>query len=321
MNFGSFDLNLLRVLDALLREGSTVRAGARIGLSQPAVSAALGRLRAALGDPLFVRHGQRLVPTDFARSLELPLHETLDRIEALLAGPGLFDPRRASDSFRLSGSDFFAEMLMPDLGRHLAGVAPGVRAQLIDLVPENYVGTLERYEVDLALVPSTDLPEWTDSAVLFRSAFAVVARRGHPVLARAGLRPGATIPLDLFCDLGHVLFSPEGRLQAMGDAALAAVGRARRVVMTLPVFAGVARVVAQSDHVALMPVQLAQRYGPLHGLDLYRAPIPVPVATIRMVWHRRMTRAPAHRWFRQTVAAILQPLDAQAALPEAGERP
>lgn len=320
MNLRSFDLNLLRVLDALLREGSTVRAGERIGLSQPAVSAALGRLRAALGDPLFVRHGQRLVPTDFARGLELPLGDLLDRIGALLAGPARFDPATATESFRLSGSDFFAEMLMPDLGRRLAVEAPGVRAQMIDLVPENYVGTLERYEVDLALVPTERLPEWADGELLFRSSFVAVARAGHPVLSRAGVAPGTMIPLDLFCDLGHVLFSPEGRLRAMGDAALAAVGRERRVVMTLPVFSGVARAVAQSDSLALLPVQLARRFGPLLGLDLYRAPMPVPVASIRMVWHRRMTHAPAHRWFRESVAAILRPLDADGSLPEPGER-
>ena len=87
MNISGFDLNLLRVLDALLQDGSTVRAGQRIGLSQPAVSAALGRLRAALNDPLFIRRGQGLEPTDYARSLVLPVREVLDGVESLLAGP------------------------------------------------------------------------------------------------------------------------------------------------------------------------------------------------------------------------------------------
>ncbi len=128
MNMAKFDLNLLRVLDALLHEGSTVRAGARIGLSQPAVSAALGRLRHALGDELFLRHGQGLEPTDYARSLEIPLRKALDGLEALLSGPDNFDPATATLTFKLSGSDFFAEMLMPVLAdqvsRDRAGHAP-----------------------------------------------------------------------------------------------------------------------------------------------------------------------------------------------------
>jgi DNA-binding transcriptional LysR family regulator len=309
MNFSAFDLNLLRVLDAMLREGSTVRAGQRIGLSQPAVSAALGRLRHALGDPLFIRHGSSLEPTDFARSLEIPLRNLLDQMASLLAGPASFDPASAVESFRISGSDFFAELLLPRLADLLSRDAPGLRVQLVDLVPENYVSTLERYEVDLALIPKAEFPDWVDSRVVFRSGFVVIARRANTRLRRAGIRAGGIIPIDLFCDLGHVLFSPEGRLRALGDSALAAVGRQRRVVMTLPVFSGVASAVAQSDHIALLPRQLAEALAPRLSLALYRPPVPVPVAAICMIWHRRATASPAHRCIRDRIAAILEPLD------------
>jgi DNA-binding transcriptional LysR family regulator len=99
VNLLTFDLNLLRVLDALLREQSTVKAGQRVRLSQPAVSAALGRLRDALDDPLFVRQGQRLVPTEYARSLEIPLRTLLGDLANLLSGPGAFDPLEAHQNF------------------------------------------------------------------------------------------------------------------------------------------------------------------------------------------------------------------------------
>ena len=128
MNIASFDLNLLTVLDALLREGSTVRAGERIGLSQPAVSAALGRLRHALGDELFVRRGQGLEPTDYARSLVVPVREVLDAVVGVLAG-SRFEPGTSDAVFRLSGSDFFAEMLMPALAERLSREAPPGRGQ------------------------------------------------------------------------------------------------------------------------------------------------------------------------------------------------
>ena len=108
MNFATFDLNLLRVLDALFREGSTVKAGERLGLSQPAVSGALSRLRHALNDPLFVRRGNRLVATNYADALRHPLRDELDRVETLLSPPDVFDPARATGSFKIAAADFFA---------------------------------------------------------------------------------------------------------------------------------------------------------------------------------------------------------------------
>ncbi|WP_323766836.1 LysR family transcriptional regulator [Marinovum sp.] len=308
-NLSSFDLNLLRVLDALLQEHSTVKAGKRLGLSQPAVSAALARLRAALDDPLFFRRGQGLEPTDHALSLEAELREVLDRIGRLIAGPGPFDPLTAQHRFRISGSDFFAEMLLPGLAERLQTVAPLMRVHLVDLVPDNYVDTLERYEVDLALIPETRFPDWTDSQPLFRSSFSVVARSGHPRLRQAGLVTGDVMPIELFCELGHVLFSPEGNERAMGDAALARVGRHRHVVMTMPVFSGVYRAVAGSDLIALLPTTLAHQVAASVGLDVLRPPVPVASVQLVQVWHRRYTSSPAHVWMRRQVADVLRPLE------------
>lgn len=305
----AFDLNLLRVLDALLREGSTVKAGARMGLSQPAVSAALNRLRHALGDDLFLRRGQGLEPTDYAKSLAIPLRRVLDELEALLGGPAEFVPAESNASFKLSGSDFFAEMLMPALAERISTRAPGMRVQLVDLVPNDYVETLEKYEVDIALIPRTEFPDRVDHRPVFWSTFSVIARSGHPRLARAGIAPGDVVPVDLFCDLGQVLFSPEGKLKAMGDAALARVGRERRVVMTLPVFSGVYRAVGGSDLIALIPTQLATHVAKRAGLDVYKPPMPIDPALITMVWHRRSSATPAHRWLRDLIAEILAPLN------------
>ncbi len=309
MNLSAFDLNLLRVLDALLRENSTTAAATRVGLSQPAVSAALSRLRHSLGDPLFIRQGQGLAPTAYAKSLELPLREVLDRLEEMLSGPTRFDAARATEIFKISGSDFFAEMLMPRLADALSTKAPGVRVQLVDLVPDNYVGTLERFEVDLALIPGTSYPSWIDYEPVFTSSFAMIARKGHLRLSRAGIKPGETVPIDLFCDLGHILFSPEGKLRAMGDAALARVGRERRVVMTMPVFSGVCSAVSGSDHVALLPRQLALAMRDRLGVEIYLPPMPIAPAQIAMIWHRRATNAPAHRWIRGVIAELLSPLN------------
>ncbi|MCC5971288.1 MAG: LysR family transcriptional regulator [Pararhodobacter sp.] len=308
MNLSCLDLNLLRVLDALLRERSTVRAGDRLGLSQPAVSAALGRLRHALSDPLLVRQGQGLVPTSYAQSLETPLRQALQALEGLLNGPAVFDPGTAQFDFRISGTDFFSTMLIPALIGRIEKCAPGIRLQLVDLVPDNYVETLDRYEVDLGLIPLQTFPAWLEHERLFQASFVAIARSGHPRLNE--VPPGATMPLDLFCDLRHVLCSPEGKLHGLGDVALAKQGLSRRIAITVPVFDGVFNVVSNSDLIALVPEVLALHLAPRGGFEIYAPPIPVDAPHLCMIWHRRMTADPAHRWLRGEVAQLLKPLDA-----------
>ncbi len=308
-NISAFDLNLLKVLDALLSEHSTVQAGKRIGLSQPAVSAALARLRSAFDDELFFRQGQGLSPTSFALSLEGPVREIIEGIEGLLAHQNEFDPASASASFRIAGSDYFGELLMPKLAKRLAEYAPGITVHLVDLVPSAHIDTLDKHEIDLALVPGTDLPEWVDHEVAFNSTFSVVARKGHERLARAPVLAGDTIPLDLFCDLGHVLFSPQGRSAAMGDQALAKVGRTRRVVMSMPTFSSVYRAVSDSDFIALIPTALAHHVADSSALEVFKPPMPISPAEILMTWHRRSSSDPAHKWFRSQVLELLEPLE------------
>ena len=307
MSFANFDLNLLRVLDALFREGSTVKAGERLAMSQSAVSGALSRLRYALGDPLFVRHGNRLVATDYALALRDPIREELERLQTLLAPPNVFAPETATGTFRIAASDFFAELLMPPLGDFLHRNAPGIRAQLVDLVPHDYVGSLERRNADIALIPDTDLPDWVNQAPLFHSPFHVIARAGNPGIE--GLTPGRTMPMDIFCDLHHVLFSPEGNFAAMGDAALARVGKQRQVAMTVPVFSGVCRAVSESDLIALVPAQLASKVADTFRLAVFEPPMKIDPALIVGIWHRRSDTTPMAAWLRDRIFELMRKLD------------
>ncbi len=309
MNLNGFDLNLLRVLDALLQEGSTVKAGARISLSQPAVSAALARLRHALGDALFVRRGQGLEATDFARSLAVPLSEALEGIGPLLSGAGAFDPSIANDVFRLSGSDSFSHMLMPQLAERISRLAPNIRVQMVDLVPDRQFDAMEHFKVDIALQPSAPVPDWADGRRVMSCAFKLIARRDHPRLRHIDVEPRAMIPVDLYCDLGHVLFSNIGQPQGAGDQVLEQIGRERRVVMTLPFFYGIFSAVAESDLVALVPEQMTDRLASPLGLDVYEAPVPIPPIDLSMIWNRRSSANPAHRWLRDQIAEILAPID------------
>lgn len=310
VNLSNFDLNLLRVLDALLIEHSTVRAGARLGLSQPAVSGALQRLRLSLGDELFFRSGQKLEATEFALSLKEPLQDILGRVEALIRSQDAFDPATAEHSFRISGSDFFAEMLMPSLAEYLEVHAPSLRVHLVDLVPDDRVGTLASQDVDFALLPETPLPHWAEGQPVFSSSFSVIARKAHPRTTELALASGDVMPLDLFCDLGHVLFSTEGNPKGLGDEALARIGRERRVAMTLPVFSGVYRAVAGSDLIALLPSALAHRIAKSADLNVFEPPIPVDPARLVLIWHRRFSESRPHIWLRSRITELLHPLNA-----------
>ncbi len=311
MNFATLDLNLLRVLDALFHEGSTVKAANRLAMSQPAVSGALSRLRHALDDQLFVRQGNRLVATDYAAGLKAGLREELERLEALLAPPDAFTPETAEGTFRIAASDFFAELLMPPLGDLLQKSAPHLRAQLVDLVPNDYIASLERRNADIALIPDLPLPDWVNREPLFYSPFHVIARAGNPGIA--GLKDGMQMPMDVFCALNHVLFSPEGNLAAMGDAALSRIGKRRQVAMTVPVFSGVCRAVSESDLIALVPAQLAKKVAEPFGLRVFEPPMDIEPALIIGIWHKRADTTPMAVWMRSQVFGLLKALDADTA--------
>lgn len=306
MNFTNFDLNLLRILDALLSTGSTTRAAEKVGLSQPAVSAALGRLRHALGDPLFLRQGRSLVPTDYAVSLAGPVNDLLARTQTVLSPRAAFDPCRSGRVFRIAGSDYYGEIGIPQLMQALGGMGAGVRVQMINLVPGALEGALERYECDLAIVPRIDPPGWFDWQPLFEAEFVVITRSGHPATQQAGLAPGDTLPMETYCALGHVIFSPDGALEAVGDTALRAVGRQRRVVLSLPMFGAVARTVATTDLVALFPAPLARSMAARLGLALFAPPMTVPPVQNGLFWHKRSSNDPGHQWLRGALSRILR---------------
>lgn len=309
VNFRTLDFNLLRVLDALLRERSTTRAGESIGLSQPAVSAALRRLRESLGDPLFVRQGNAMVPTAFALALEEPLRRALDLLKDALAGGGHFDPAGSERSFRIFGSDFYSEMLMPGLAERISRLAPRMRLQLVYQDETAFARQLSEGAVDMALLPPRETPDWVERELAFHSSFVAIAGKHNAAIARAGIPAGKEIPIDLFCDMPHVLFSPEGNLAGMEDRALARIGRQRRVALTVPEFYGVGRVVAQSHYLAILPARFALSLSERLGLDVYAIPHEMPLAPQYLYWHRRHSADPAHRWMRETILALLEPLD------------
>jgi DNA-binding transcriptional LysR family regulator len=306
MNFAAVDLNLLRVFDALMRERSATRAGERVGLSQPAVSAALGRLRHLLGDELFVRQANEMVPTPRALALGEPLRDALARIEQALSAGARFDPAAEVRDFTLLGSDFVSMLMMPDLFETVARLAPGIGLRLLDSARGDVDQLLINDKIDMAVERPLELPDWISRQTLFRSSFAIIAAKGHPDLAAAGVHEGDSIPLDLFCTLPHALRSIDGSTTGYISDALATMGRRRRVVLTLPQFYGVARAVSRGHLLAGVPEHFARAVASELQLGIYRPPISVPVPQLSLYWHRRHDHEPAHRWLRQQVVAATE---------------
>lgn len=309
MNFQNLDLNLLRVLDAMLREQNTTKVSQKLKLSQPAVSAGLSRLRRALGDPLFIRQGNAMVPTAYAESLRDPLRRVLDDLEDTLRGADDWDPGTARRSFKIFATDYYSELLIPKLVKVLSRKAPGLQLQLVYGREEGLFPALGEGTVDMALHPTLTGPSWIMQTAAIHSSFLVVAARGHARVTQAGLRFGDVFPLDLLCDIPHALFSPQGNLRGMEDAALAKIGRERRVSLSVPTFYGVARAVAQSELIGVLPSRFATGIAGLLGIGCYRVPHELPLARQFLYWHRRHTAAPDHRWMREQILDALAPLD------------
>jgi DNA-binding transcriptional LysR family regulator len=305
MNITAFDLNLLRVFDALMRERSASRAGVRLGLSQPAVSNALNRLRRVMGDRLFVRDGNAMVPTPCAERLAGAVRDALVRLEQAVGAEVLFDAATADRHFTLLGADFFSLLLMPELSERIARVAPKISLRLLDSASGDVEDLLREGTIDVALERPLKLPDWIARQALFRAPCAIIAARNHRAIRKAGIKPGEPIPLELFCALPHAIRSIDGSMHGHVDVALAKAGRTRRVVLAVPHFQAVAMAVARGRLIAAVPRQYAEVVAEDLRLSLFAPPVSVDVPQIFMYWHRRYDDDTAHRWLRQQILAAL----------------
>lgn len=297
MNISALNLNLLPVLDALLAERSVSRAGKRLGLSQPAVSNALSQLRTVLQDSLFVRHAQGMIPTERALALAGPLRAALAALAQGLDPATLFDPRTADRSFTIVTNDFVAFVLLPRLLTRLSREAPGVRLQVRAWQEHRIPPDLERGEADLMLGFYRDLPPAHRQVPLFEDVFVGAVRRGHPLVRKK-------LTLATYLKLSHVLVShqPDGR--GVVDDALATRGLSRNVALRVSHFLLVPFVITATDYVAALSELVARPFAEAWPLQLFKLPVSLQGATVRMVWHERTEGSAAHVWLRGIIAEI-----------------
>lgn len=305
VNFAAFDLNLLRVFDAMMMELSTVRAGERVGLSQPAVSSALARLRHTLGDELFVREGNRMVPTPRALALQEPVRAALRQLENALCSAIGFDPATAEENFVIAGSDYVSTLLMPRLAGSVRSEAPGITLQMLDFPANQVFSVLSQGRVDVAIERGIEPPEWIGHVVLFRSFIVCAARKDHPTLSQYGIAPGERIPPEVYCSIPQVILSTDGGKSGSVEPELRRLGLSRSVVVTVPHFQAIALATASSDLLGNLPVVFARQAARLLDLNLYLPPFDPPIIEIRMYWHRRLENDPGQGWLRKKVAAAM----------------
>lgn len=296
MNLSTFDLNLLRVLDALLREQNVSRAAERLALSQPAVSNALGRLRELLGDPLLVRVGRRMQPTSRAMALEGPIRAALQEIEQTLSGGGTFDPRRSRHQFRMALTDYVEQLCMPRLLARLGERAPGVRIDVVHLSPSLPLEALDQGELDLVVGRFGEVParfarqHWRSQTLM------AVVRKGHPRLA-------GELDLDRFLRLRH-LWVHGGQTRGMVDQWLAEHGHARQIAYTTPNYLQAAHIIASSDLCVVLPTQLARQFAELLPLQLFDLPFDLGSFLLEMVYVGRRQSEAALAWLIEEVRAV-----------------
>ena len=304
-NFRTLDLNLLRVFDEVMAEGSLTRAARNLSLTQPAVSNALRRLRETLGDELVQRSGQGMAPTPRARAIWPAVREALAQLQSSLI-PNEFGPAEANTSFVLAMSDATAAELIPGLTETLEKQAPRVTLRVVPLTTRDPRSMLDEEACDLAVgyFPSmlADLTARTQSGEpqpffhqrLFTGEYVCVMRKDHP-LAQGPLT------IDAFCAARHMLVSFSGRPFGFIDEALATLGRERFVVLTVNQFFTAARVVANANLLTVLPLHFLKVTGFADQLVFRPLPFEVSPVLVDAVWHRRNQQRSSHVWLREVV--------------------
>lgn len=308
MNLRNLDLNLLVLLNALLEERSVTNAAEALGMSQPAMSHALARLRETFDDRLLVRSGREMIPTSRAEAIQAKLRAILEDVEDIVVPEVPFDPAYSNRSFRLLTNGFGGYAFVPHLMQEL-----NARGSAIDLRVEVHAADDLRDRLgvgraDLALITSEmqRLPLSLKHRKLYDDPFVCVIRRENPALNASN-----ELSVDDYVALNHVLVSPRGDSTGVVDGVLAATGKQRRVAVVVPNFLAVPGIIKNSDCVVTVPRTIASLFSAEPELTTIVPPLELPVGTLFALWHERVHEDAANQWFRQVVVAAAEQMRKQ----------
>lgn len=301
-----FDLNLLRVFHAVYGARNVRRAAERLGLSQPAVSHSLTRLRLALKDPLFVRASGGVAPTAKAEHFARFVEAALKTIDLALVETGRFEPAQSERRFVMHMSDLGEGEFLPGLMEALNREAPGVHVEAIQLAPDAVMPAMEQGRIDLAVGYLLQL-SGVHHRPLLLDHYVVLARRDHP--AGRGLQTRAGLgQLDFILVKSH----------AEPARSLLQLGLDNRIRLTVPHFAVLPEILARSDLVAIVPRRPATRFAQRFALQVAEPPLELPPLRVGLHWYWRVHDDPAHRWMRELFVRLYGEPDSGRRQPLAG---
>ena len=292
------DLTLLMVFEGLMRLTTMSAVGAELGLTQSAVSHAVGRLRQIFDDPLFVRRGAGVEPSVRARQLAGPIGEALASVRAALRLGRSFDPATTQRTFTIAALDSVIAAVAPRLLADLASSAPRCQIAFRTFGRADVEAAVVAGDVDLAVGVFPEPPAGTRATHLYREGFRVAARVGHPRLAGG-------LDLDTYCSLDHMLVSPSGDARGTIDVVLERLGRTRRIISVMPQFLIALQAVSRSDAIVTAPTRLCRDLGPLFDLVLYEPPLQVRGFNVAYLTRTAALDDPAMVWLGSMIRSAL----------------
>lgn len=300
MDLARIDLNLLLVFHHLMREKRVSAVASVLGMSQPAVSSALGRLRTRLDDPLFLRTQGGMVPTPYALQLAKPVATALDGLQQALQVRTSFDPATSERRFALAMTDVGEMYFLPVLMDALTQVAPGVTLNVGSVTSASLKEDMATGRTDLALGLLPQLQAGFFQQSLFRQPYVCLMRKGHPLSSKD------VLTLADFAVASHVRVIAAGTGHGQIDEAisetLAHQGLQRRIRLTVPNYVALGDVLGHSDLIATVPERFAQRVTGPFALTTRALPLTVDGSAIHQFWHARLHKDPGHQWLRELVA-------------------
>ena len=294
----SFDLNLLPIALAIFEQRSVSAAARKLGMSQPAVSVALNKLRTALGDPLFVRTAHGMEPTPRALTLISPTRDILQRLHTDVLASEVFNPATTTRNFTIALSDIGEMTFLPKVLDRFQREAPHASVTSVSLTPLELNAALENGEVDLAVGYFPDLKNRNlFQQRLFSHDFICLLRADHPIKSRK-------ISMAQFLQLGHAVIKEGGRSQELFEQLLKREKIVRRVVLSTPHFMSIPFLIASSDLVVTVPRAVGESFAKFANIKLVEPPLAIPTFDLRQHWHRKYLKDGASVWLRSIIAEM-----------------
>ena len=290
---------LLEVFSAIMRERSVTHAAESLGLTQPAISQGLRKLRKCLDDPLFVRALQGVEPTPRALELAGAVSELLHIARERLGAAQLFDPNRVQRIFSFYASDAGAVVFTPLIAETLRTLAPGVRIRVLPLISRRFPEGLESGEADLALGSFQGFGTGFYQQRLYEDSYVCLVRAAHPTIR-------SRLSLKQFIDAQHLIVSAEGtgHAHAAVEKMLSRTIAPESIAARVPSFLAAPILVAHSDYVLTVPGRVGRVFAESLGLKVFPPPLKLPRFEVKQYWHERFHRDPANRWFRELIVSL-----------------